>query len=59
MNEHEYYYEPTPWGFGSTHSISYDGPEKDVVDRLREVVEEVTGKPVEVPPHEGLVLYEW
>ena len=43
------YYEPTPWGFGSTHSISYDGPDADVVKALHKVVEEVTGKAIDVP----------
>lgn len=43
------YWEPTPWGFGSTHSINYDGPEPDKVKALHRVVEEVTGKPVVTP----------
>lgn len=43
------YYEPTPWGFGSAHSISSDAPESDVIADLHKVVEEVTGKPVQKP----------
>ena len=38
-----------PGPSGSAHSVSGDGPDDDVIERLRHVVEEVTGKPVERP----------
>lgn len=34
-----------PW-FGSAHSVSGDGEDATTVERLRRVVEEVTGKPL-------------
>ena len=38
------YWTPTPWGFG--HAGALEGWDRDVVEELRKVVEEVTGKPV-------------
>lgn len=43
------YFEPTPWGFGSTHQVTYDEQEKDVVEQLHDVVKEVTGKSFHKP----------
>ncbi len=34
---------------GSAHSVSGEVPERDLVAELRQVVAEVTGKPVEAP----------
>lgn len=48
-SDDDYFYEMPPWGFGSTHSISSDPPERDIVTELHQVIEEVTGKPVIQP----------
>ncbi len=37
---------PGPGHIGSAHSVSGDVAEDDVVSRLRDVVEEITGCPV-------------
>lgn len=36
----------TPGAFGSAPSVTGDAPTQSAVERLRRVVEEVTGKPV-------------
>lgn len=45
----DYLWAPVPWGFGSAHSISGDGEPEDVVEQLRQVVEEVTGQSLDRP----------
>lgn len=37
-------------GQGSAHAVSGEAPDHDPVQALRDVVAEVTGKPVEAPP---------
>ena len=46
MSDYDFY-EPPPWGFGSSYSVSSDYPEYDPVEALRAVVEEVTGIPIQ------------
>jgi len=36
-------YDDPPFGFGSLHFVTSDEEEKSVIDKLHEVVEEVTG----------------
>lgn len=40
-------WNPGPGPLGAAYSLSSEGMESDIVERLRDVVEEVTGKPVE------------
>lgn len=42
------YWEPSPWGFGSADAIDGYAPDRDVIQELHAVVEEVTGKPVRI-----------
>lgn len=44
--EYDLNWPPSPGTIGSHHSISSEGPERDPVSELHEVVEEVTRKPV-------------
>jgi hypothetical protein len=45
-------WNPGPGPIGAAHTISHDTGYDAVVEHLRAVVAEVTGKPVEpVPPH--------
>ena len=45
-NEEWWGYGETPWATGSAYSVSAEASEPDVIDRLREVAEEVSGTPV-------------
>lgn len=56
-NEEWWGYGDPPWGTGSAYSISGDGSEPDVIDRLREVAEEVTGVPVPRQPVRKIGFY--
>jgi len=42
----DYPYVNTPGALGSHHGISSEACEKDIIERLHDVVEEVTRKPV-------------
>lgn len=43
---------------GAAHSINNDAPEEnEAVRQLRAVVEEITGRPVEVPPARRIGFY--
>lgn len=42
----DYFVTPTPWGFGHAGALDGYSKDRDVVEELRKVVEEVTGKPV-------------
>ncbi len=42
----DYPFVPSPGTIGSNHSLSSDAPERDIIDRLYDVVEEVTRKPL-------------
>jgi hypothetical protein len=43
------YWVPSPWGQGQAGAIDGYAPDRDVVQELRAVVEEITGKPVSQP----------
>ena len=52
----DWFDDQTPMFFGSAHSVSSDGVGPDVIDRLHDVVEEVTGsRPVRHKARFGFV----
>jgi hypothetical protein len=42
-------YNDGPGHSGAAHSVSGDGPDYDIIEKLHQVVEEVTGMPVPRP----------
>lgn len=53
------WWETLQGGMGSAHGVNGDRPEKTVVDRLHEVVEEITGKPIPREPERRIGFLPW
>jgi len=53
------WWETLQGGMGSAHGVSGDRPEQNIVDRLRQTVEEITGKPLPKEPERRIGFMPW